>query len=141
MSLYQLIYISKASWPIDVKVIASISESSQEYNASVGVTGILLASNTHFFQVLEGRREAVNHVYAEVMRDSRHKDLILVKYGAVGDRMFAGWSMKGIGLFEIENQLSQSLREVYGDVAGEFPFPVEEEAVDIFLDHVVKGLA
>ena len=84
MNIYRLIYRSRATEPVDLMQISTIVEDSAENNRTLGVTGLLLASNTHFYQVLEGSQQAVNQVFDRIIRDPRHSEVTLVSYGLVG---------------------------------------------------------
>jgi hypothetical protein len=137
MSIYCLIYRSKATVPVDVKLISGIVEDSVENNKRLGITGLLLASNTHFCQVLEGSQEAVNQVFGRIMRDPRHNEITIVSYGLVAERAFADWSMRGVGLGLLGRWLDGKLRERYGDKDGYVEFPLDEHKAFAFLYDVV----
>ncbi|MBS0338756.1 MAG: BLUF domain-containing protein [Proteobacteria bacterium] len=63
-------------------------------NAELGITGVLLYCRGEFVQLLEGPREAVEHVYHDIIvRDRRHRGVTLDWEQAVARRSFAGWSM------------------------------------------------
>jgi hypothetical protein len=49
MNHYRLAYRSKATDPVDVGQITSTVDDGQENNRALGITGMLLASNTHFY--------------------------------------------------------------------------------------------
>jgi hypothetical protein len=140
MSIYRLIYRSKATEPVDLKQISSIVEDSVENNQTLGITGLLLASNTHFYQVLEGSQEAVNHVLGKIIRDPRHSEIIIVSYGLVAERVFADWSMRGMGLGLLGRWLDGKLRKKYGDKEGQVEFPLDEHKSFAFLYDVVAYL-
>jgi len=126
MSLYRLIYKSRAKDPVDAETVMSIAAASQARNREFGITGMLLATNTHFLQVLEGDQEAVSKAYENIVQDARHGDLILVSCGAVGERQFKDWAMKGVGLMGYGAELKELLRRKYGVEHGDVRFPVEE---------------
>ncbi len=44
-------------------------------------------------QVLEGGRGPVNALYAKILRDPRHQDVILLHYEEIVERRYAGWTM------------------------------------------------
>ncbi len=74
--LYTICYVSKASEHItndDVKDIFKITEST---NNATGISGILLHSFDNFFQVLEGEKKDLIHLYEEkIKKDTRHTDI------------------------------------------------------------------
>ncbi len=50
--MYRLIYKSRSIEPIDWDLVSAILETSKAQNVERGITGVLLASGTHFLQVL-----------------------------------------------------------------------------------------
>jgi hypothetical protein len=52
-------------------------------------------------QVLEGGRGAVNHLYNQIVRDERHKDVVVLHYEEVTERRFAGWTMGQVNLAKV----------------------------------------
>lgn len=135
MSLYRLIYKSRAKDPVDAETVLSIATASQERNREFGISGMLLATNTHFLQVLEGEQRAVSRAYENIVKDDRHRDLVLVSFGAVGERQFQAWAMKGVGLMGYGAELKDMLRRKYGVEDGDVRFPVEESrAMALFYD-------
>ena len=102
----------------------------QEQNAKHGVTGVLFLENGHFFQTIEGPRDALHHLYAKIERDPRHKNLIKLADEPVSGRAFEGWDLDGFKLDHpelINPQVLMRLRSLYyenfgGDVAGLIDF-------------------
>lgn len=108
--LVRLLYASRAAETLDEKLIESIVEQSRSRNPEHGITGILCAypKNGIFLQVLEGARGPVNALYANIVRDSRHGDVLLLDYSEIEERRFAGWRMGSIDLNKVN--LSTILR-------------------------------
>lgn len=93
--LFELVYNSIAV-PGDMPEpeLERILSSARRKNASLGVTGVLLYRKGEFVQLLEGEREAVEHVYYErIARDPRHVALSLNWEQTIPQRSFADWSM------------------------------------------------
>ena len=65
----------------------------QAHNATMSVTGALVATTTHFAQILEGPQEAVAELMRRIRRDVRHKDIVVLSQTAIGGRRFPGWSL------------------------------------------------
>ena len=51
-----------------------------------------------YLQVLEGERMAVNRLYARIVADQRHQDVVLLQLEEITQRRFAGWSMAHVDL-------------------------------------------
>jgi hypothetical protein len=98
--LVRLIYASRA---VDASADAteSIVAQSQHHNPANGITGILCFSGGVYLQALEGGRRAVNDLYGHILRDARHKDIVLLHYEEITERRFAGWTMGQVNLSRI----------------------------------------
>lgn len=108
--LVRLLYASRAVDTLDEKLIESIVDQSRQNNAEYGITGILCAhpKNAIFLQVIEGARASVNGLYGNIVRDPRHRDVLLLDYSEIEERRFAGWRMGSIDLNKVN--LSTILR-------------------------------
>lgn len=140
MSTYRLIYRSTATQPITPDMAKNIANASAASNEALGVTGLLLSSERHFFQVLEGSQKAVSHILGKIMRDPRHEEIILVCFREVAGRGFANWSMYGVGMGLVGRWLDGKLAERYGDDEGNVAFPLDEQEAISFLRDVVSHL-
>lgn len=101
--LVRLLYASRSTAEIDDALVASILERSRRYNLEHGITGILCTSSPGnvFLQLLEGGRAAVNALYAAIVRDPRHRDVLLLDYAEITERRFASWRMGRVNLSRI----------------------------------------
>lgn len=66
-------------------------------NASVGLTGALLFTGTHFLQALEGPPGALALMRATIAGDLRHTALVTLDEGSILVRRFEGWSLAYAG--------------------------------------------
>lgn len=123
--MYRLIYKSRAVQDIDWSVVENILHQSEANNALAGITGFLLASRTHFLQVIEGTFEDINSTYLRIVRDTRHDQIQLLCYEMIDARLFDTWSMKGIGVFGNNSAMARQLIEKYGEQDGGVRFPLE----------------
>ena len=112
--MYRIIYKSRSVAPLDWDLVRSITGASEDSNTRCGVTGVLLASRTHFLQVLEGNFEDVNAVFRRIARDDRHTELSIVSFSVVDARLFGGWGMRGIGAFDFNKSIEAELMDKYG---------------------------
>lgn len=93
MYLMNLIYASKKSAHWNESDVNLILTSSSRNNSQHGITGALCFNGDYFLQCLEGGRTAVNHLYKKILNDSRHQDVLLLRYEEVSHRSFGAWSM------------------------------------------------
>jgi hypothetical protein len=73
--------------------IRDIVETARVRNARLQVTGALIATDTHFAQVLEGSRAAINELMDSILRDRRHEQIDVVQDRQADQRGFPTWSM------------------------------------------------
>jgi hypothetical protein len=66
-------------------------------NAALGVTGALVLARSHFAQVLEGERFAVDELMLSIRRDYRHTGINVVDVADISERRFTEWSMAYAG--------------------------------------------
>jgi hypothetical protein len=124
--MYRLIYKSHSKTSIDWDLVNSILESSQKGNTEIGVSGVLLATKQHFLQILEGSFEDVNKLYSSIVQDPMHDEVQLISFTCIENRIFDSWAMHGIGVFNLNPELSRQLKKSYGEENDELRFPTEE---------------
>jgi hypothetical protein len=73
--------------------IQSLLHQSRQYNAQVGITGVLLYIRGHIIQVLEGDKTAVKDLFARIKLDPRHTQVTCVLNKSIDERLFSEWSM------------------------------------------------
>lgn len=99
--LVRLLYASRTADTVTHEVIESILAQSRKHNPELGITGILCHGGDVYMQVLEGGRDAVNALYNRIVRDERHRDVVLLHYEEVTERRFAGWTMGQVNLAKV----------------------------------------
>lgn len=99
--LVRLIYASRAADPHAVEATEGILAQSREHNPASGITGILCYGGGVFLQALEGGRGPVNELYGHILRDARHKDVVLLNYSEITERSFGGWTMGLVNLAKL----------------------------------------
>jgi hypothetical protein len=96
--LTQLLYVSRPVGPQTTTVTSSILLSARAHNARNDIGGVLLQGQGLYLQVLEGERMAVNRLYARIVADLRHQDVVLLHLAEVAQRRFADWAMAHVDL-------------------------------------------
>lgn len=97
--LHRLVYASNfsAAFPSSVSdqdhEIGEIIRASIRNNRAVAITGLLLARDRWFMQVLEGPTDAVAATYERIVRDPRHRRAAVIESGPAPARLFANWNM------------------------------------------------
>ena len=93
---YSLLYISRVVQPHDnpnTEQLDAIREQSIELNQANGLTGLLLCSQEHFCQILQGQKSAVEDTMLRIARDSRHVEPIVLLRTDLAEALFPDWSM------------------------------------------------
>lgn len=71
-------YISTATPKLEPIEVQGLMEEWKKSNGRKEIKGILLYSDGHFFQVLEGEKRTVLETYFKIKNDQRHSDIIQV---------------------------------------------------------------
>ena len=137
--MYRLIYKSRARQRIDWALVRELIRKSEENNRDAGITGVLLATDTHFLQVLEGGFDEVNELFMHIVRDARHDQVQLIAFDCVESRLFGGWAMHGVGIFDFNRELIDDLIRQYGEEEGSVRFPVEDWKVLALISDLRMG--
>ena len=91
--MYQLVYQSRKTRPVDLCEMVDLLEISRRANGRRGLTGLLLASDDLFLQVLEGDLEHIQETMQLIERDPRHDEIIVLRQAAIEERLFPDWRM------------------------------------------------
>ncbi len=124
MPLCRLIYQSQTSWDqLTNELLRDLAVKSAKSNQRRHISGLLILSGEKFLQVLEGPSEEVNALYAKLIRDRRHHDLVLISYEQIATRCFEDWSMRVVDLDDLPPTAREFLRNKYPEVDGSIEIP------------------
>jgi hypothetical protein len=87
------VYISSAVTPFSKAELQALLTKAREHNASMGITGLLLAHDGNFMQMLEGPEKAVRELAAKIHKDPRHTGVITLLEEQVDLAQFPDWKM------------------------------------------------
>jgi EAL domain-containing protein (putative c-di-GMP-specific phosphodiesterase class I) len=91
--LIHLIYSSVSRVQFRREDLIELLQFSQQNNASIDVTGMLLYADNSFMQILEGDEEQVMRLYEKLERDKRHQEIVIIAKESIAKRSFGEWSM------------------------------------------------
>lgn len=95
--IFQLAYLSKRNEVVtDEDIVDGIVLPAITKNRNLGVTGCLWFDHQHFFQVLEGTREAIEGLFAIIADDARHATIQLLLTEDTGERRFERFSLRAV---------------------------------------------
>ncbi len=115
MQMVRLIYVSIMTDKCDTEALETILRASRENNSKKGITGILCYDPAFFLQCLEGSREMVNELYATIAADERHKNVTILEYADVEERLFGNWCMAFISASTIKKEILDSFSKGKGN--------------------------
>lgn len=130
--LVRMLYASRAE-AVGPEMIDSILMQSRTKNPALGITGVLCYGGDVFMQVLEGGRSAVNKLYNDIVRDSRHHDVMVLYYEEIAERRFAGWTMGQVNLARV----NPSIVLKYSDRPVLDPFVVSGRASMALVEELI----
>jgi hypothetical protein len=91
--LIQLTYTSQVSSDFREHEIPELLKTIRPANAKLQITGMLFYLGTTFLQVLEGEAPTVDSVYARVLVDKRHTQVMTISRDPIEERSFPNWTM------------------------------------------------
>ena len=118
--LVRLLYVSRSVKPETAEETESILNSSREHNISNGITGVLCFGGGIYLQAIEGGRNQVNALYSQIIKDPRHKDVVILDYQEITERRFGGWTMGQVRL----DKLNPSIVLKYSETPELDPYSV-----------------
>lgn len=101
-NLLQLIYISTATKKLPHWDLNKILEEARPANHAKNITGMLLYRDGLFMQVLEGEASAIEALYNNIKKDTRHRNVHIVSHEKIAEREFSEWTM---GFKNISNDI------------------------------------
>lgn len=133
----RLIYKSRCNSIVDWDLINSILNSSTRNNRQHGITGVLIATETHFLQFLEGKFEPLNETFERISRDPRHNKIQIIEFSETQERRYGDWAMHGLGLFDFNYDQVIGLCLKYGENNGNVRFPDRPREALALLDELL----
>lgn len=92
-TLIHLIYTSSATKPFSEADLIELLMKSRAKNSRVGITGMLLYTESSFFQVLEGEADKVDELAQRITQDPRHTSFVTIIREPIAKRSFGEWTM------------------------------------------------
>ncbi len=111
----QILYCSLLSGPMDEAEIAALVQIAANLNRMDHLTGLLMHADGVFVQLIEGPRQAVNHLWARLLHDKRHRCIVqLYHRREVETRSCEGWDMR----YVLKEDLHALIREAKDEVTA-----------------------
>ena len=90
---YQFVYSSVAVTPMQTDDLEELLAHARRGNAARGITGALVYAEGIFLQIIEGDKDQVLDLMAEIRRDIRHESVAVLREGDVPSPTFGSWKM------------------------------------------------
>jgi len=106
------LYSSRLAPDCDPTEVGSIVKVAREFNASHGITGILVFDGERFTQYIEGPASEIDALVAKLRKDCRHTDFLQLNAGDdLEERRYATWSMgySDVSLDELDIDLMATI--------------------------------
>ncbi len=91
--LSRLIYASEVANDLTPEGLQALLTTARRCNRLHDVSGMLAFDSRCFLQAVEGSREALSQLYSNLVRDRRHKRLVLLSFESIEQRSFSDWTM------------------------------------------------
>ena len=91
--LYRLLYVSTAEHFLSHRELEALVQGARARNAAAGITGMLIYTEGHFLQYIEGPQSEVEALFTRIERDPRHHGMLRIFEGPQARRIFTEWSM------------------------------------------------
>ncbi|MDH5856991.1 BLUF domain-containing protein [Lampropedia aestuarii] len=93
-TLHRFFYHSQLADSYGAVCVSDIIKTARLFNATHGITGVLVFDGTRFCQYFEGPETAVRHLIASIQKDPRHTAFTpLLDAPLTGPRVYEGWVM------------------------------------------------
>ena len=114
-NLYKLIYSSLRETKCTDAEIDNILASCEKNNPQKNITGVLMHSKNSFVQYLEGAPREILGLYDLIKEDDRHKNVVMLSYTPITERVFPSWHMgyRNIDKLEFQTDISTNDRAVF----------------------------
>lgn len=93
MPMQQLIYSSAALRPFKWIDLHDMVTAARKFNAGHDISGMMVYHARSILQVIEGPEDAIDALFARILRDPRHTALRLIARNKTDKREFENWPM------------------------------------------------
>ena len=108
----QILYCSLARKPMSDADLDELVASVVPLNRMDHITGLLMYSEGAFVQLVEGPRDAINHLWARLLRDPRHFGVVQLHHEReLEQRTCQDWAMKRVDISTLRGIVHQARQE------------------------------
>lgn len=113
--------------------LLDIMQAAQLHNGNNSIGGVLYYGNDYFFQWLEGRKSQIDALYKKILKDQRHKGIVLLSYEQIESPRFQGWELKYV-------RQDQQVRQFFSQMQWERfnPYALKGLVIETFMEMLVQ---
>lgn len=113
--------------------LQDIMQEAQLHNTNNAIGGVLYYGNDYFFQWLEGRKSQIDVLYKKILKDERHKEIVLLSYEPIDSPRFPGWELKYV---RQDQQVVQFFSQMQWEKFN--PYALKGMLIELFMDMLVQ---
>lgn len=91
--MHHIIYMSRGVRPMNEEELLTLLEQARRENERQGITGALVYGDGQFMQIIEGEESVLAALYAKLLQDTRHMNVVKLADKQIAQRSFQQWSM------------------------------------------------
>ena len=91
--MHHIIYMSRGVRPMSETDLRTLLQQARSENERQGITGALVYGDGQFMQIIEGEESVLATLYAKLLQDPRHINVVKLADKQVLRRSFEDWSM------------------------------------------------
>ena len=91
--MQQLLYVSVARTRLNPQAVMQLVSRARWRNCLHGITGTLVSSRYHFFQLLEGEKADIDAIFGAIRQDPRHRAVLQLGRRHIASRLLPGEDM------------------------------------------------
>lgn len=91
--MHHIIYMSRGVHPMKEEDLRTLLQQARGENERQGITGALVYGDGQFMQIIEGEESVLAALYAKLLQDSRHVNVVKLADKQILQRSFQAWSM------------------------------------------------
>jgi hypothetical protein len=144
----QILYCSLMRKPMSDKAMERLAQMAANLNRMDHITGMLMQADGVFVQLIEGPREAVNHLWARILHDQRHHGVVqLYHRREVESRACSGWNMRYVTkddlralIHEAKEEIVAGRKSAWAPAIERMDFLLSNDDWDSFVKDIKQGV-
>jgi hypothetical protein len=131
----RIIYRSLASPDLDRSEMFRLLYHARVANEARGLTGVLIRTDHHMFQVLEGETWKLVATFEKIRRDPRHMRVEVIDERMIPQATYPACPMR----YFDDRHIAEALKFLNEQTSGRVPKPIENAVRDFFADVLADG--